>query len=97
MYYQIACFFRDESNDDNFKAVSPYWFLAPFLLRGLTWAKLCASTENHPKNCGTCVLAFPFNSYLKIKFFKIIGLNPLPPPLNIPILSHWTSQDDVPH
>ena len=48
-----------------------FWCLVPFLLRGLRWVKLCAWTQNHPS---------PFNSYLKIKFSKIIGLNP-PPPL----------------
>ena len=52
-----------------------FWCLAPFFLRGLTWVKLCAWTQNHPKNSGR-VLPFPFNPYLIIKVSKIIGLNP---------------------
>ena len=51
--------------------------LAPFLLRGLTWVKLCAWTSI--KKSGR-VLAFPFNPYLIIKVSKIIGLTPPPPP-----------------
>ena len=31
-----------------------FWCLAPFLLRGLTWVKLCAWTQNQPKKFGTC-------------------------------------------
>ena len=49
-----------------------FWCLAPFLLRGLAWVKLCAWTQNHPKKVGR-VLAFLFNPYLKIKVSKIIG------------------------
>ena len=51
-----------------------FWCLAPFLLRGLTWVKLCAWTQNHPKKVGTCP------ALLIIKVSKIIGLNPPPPP-----------------
>ena len=36
------------------------------MLRGLTQATLCTRTQNPPKNVGT-VLAFPFDSYLKIE------------------------------
>ena len=39
--------------------------LAPFLLRGLTWVKLCAWMD-HPKNVGTCP-GLPPNLYLKIE------------------------------
>ena len=53
-----------------------FWLLAPFLLRGLTWAILAQGPKTNLK-ISERVPAFPFNSYLKIKFFKIIGLTPL--------------------
>ena len=43
-----------------------FWFLAPCLLRGLKWTTLCTRTQNKSKIVGR-VLAFPFNSYLKIE------------------------------
>ena len=43
-----------------------FWLLASLLLRGLTWATLCTQTQNQLKMSGR-VLAFPFNSYLKVE------------------------------
>ena len=57
-----------------------FWCLAPILPRGLTWVKLCAWTQNHPKNVGTCP-GLPLQLISQNQSSKIIGLNPLPPPL----------------
>ena len=54
-----------------------FWFLALFLLRGLTSATLCTRTQNTLKSRD---MSFLFNPYLKIDFSKIIGLNPAPSP-----------------
>ena len=43
-----------ESNSKLYLLVSYIGFLAPFLLRGLTWAMLYVWTKNYPQVVGTC-------------------------------------------
>ena len=54
-------------------------FLAPFLLRGLTWAMLYVWTKTTLKLL-VHVLVIMASSYLKIVFLQKSGLNPPPPP-----------------
>ena len=43
-----------ESNSKLYLLVSYIGFLAPFLLRGLTWAMFYVWTKNYPQVVGTC-------------------------------------------
>ena len=43
-----------EYNTKLYLLVSYIGFLAPFLLRGLTWAMLYVRTKNYPQVVGTC-------------------------------------------
>ena len=43
-----------ESNSKLYLLVLCIGFLAPFLLRGLTWAMLYVWTKNYPQVVGTC-------------------------------------------
>ena len=43
-----------ESNSKLYLLVLYIGFLAPFLLRGLTWAMLYVWTKNYPQVVGTC-------------------------------------------
>ena len=54
-------------------------FLAPFLLRGLTWALLYVWTQNYPQVVGTCP---GHHGQLMFQNCVLTGLNPPPPPLN---------------
>ena len=53
-----------------------FWCLAPFLLRGLTWVKLCTWTQNHPKKVGTCP-GLTLQLIFQIEVSKTIGLTHL--------------------
>ena len=85
-FIENACFFetnRMVTNSKRYLLCFRFRFLAPFLLQGLTWATMqhCARGPKTTFKRLGCVLAYPFNSYLKIKVSKITGLNP--PPLVI--------------
>ena len=47
IYFHIAYFFTDESNGDKIELYH-FCYLAPLLLRGLTWVKLCEWTQKPP-------------------------------------------------
>ena len=55
-----------------------FWCLAPFLLWGFTWVKLCAWTQNHPKKVGTCP-GLPLRPVSHNESFQ--NYRPEPPPL----------------
>ena len=55
-----------------------FWFLAPFLLQGLTWATLPAWTQNHPQKVGMCP-CLPLQLIYQNRVFQNNRPEPLPP------------------
>ena len=53
-----------------------FWCLAPFLLRGFTWVKLCGWTQNQPKKVGTRIANLrPRIGQIPLLSLDIIGHN----------------------
>ena len=61
-------------------------FLAPFLLRGLTWAMLYVWTKNYPQVVGTCSGHHGQLISQNCVLTKIRAEPPPPPPLSVPVL-----------
>ena len=57
-----------------------FWCLAPFLLQGLTYVKLCACTQNQPQKVGTCP-GLPLQPVSHNQIFQNYRPEPSPNPL----------------
>ena len=77
-----------ESNSKLYLLVLYIGFLAPFLLRGLTWAMLYVWTKNYPQVVGTCSGHHGqlISQNCVLTKIRAEPPPPPPPPLSCPIL-----------